>query len=268
MPTITINGVATHYAEKGKPSADTLLLLHGFPLNASMWTPQLEALSARWRAIAPDFRGFGQSAETGPFSIEQLADDTRALVEQLGLGKIVLAGLSMGGYVALAYVRKYADTLRGLILLDTKAEPDTADGKVNRDRMIAIVNQKGAKPIADAMLPKLIPPEAIQHRPQIARALRQMMETTRPATIAHALAAMRDRPDLTGELPQIALPTLTIVGEQDAITPPEVMRAMHEQIPRSQLKVITASGHMTNLEQPSQVNVAMEHFLAELTPSM
>jgi 3-oxoadipate enol-lactonase len=267
MPNAIINNTTIHYLDKGDGHAGTLLLLHGFPLSSQMWTPQIDALSGHWRVIAPDFRGFGQSAETGPFSIEQLADDVHELIKQLGLSKIVLAGLSMGGYVALAYVRKYAATLRGLILLDTKAEPDNPEGKINRDRMIAIVKERGAKPIADIMLPKLVPQEILQHRPQIARALRQMMESTRPATIAEALAAMRDRPDRSSELAEITTPTLAIVGDQDVITPPDVMNAMQENIPHSQLKIITASGHMANLEQPSQVNAAIEHFLISLSTS-
>jgi 3-oxoadipate enol-lactonase len=262
MPATTINDVSIHFNENGK--GEPLVLLHGFPLHGGMWDAQLDALSTHYRVIVPDFRGFGQSSETGPFSIEQLADDVHAVAQHLNLGKFVLAGLSMGGYVALAYVKKYQPTLRGLILLDTKAEPDTPDGKLNRDRMIAIVNERGAKPIADVMLPKLVPDDVIQHRPHISRDLRQMMESIRPTTIAHALAAMRDRPDRSAELPLISVPTLNIVGELDAITPPDVMKAMHDKIPRSQLKVVTASGHMSNMEQPSQVNVAIEQFLTTL----
>jgi len=261
MPMANVNGNATHYVDKGDGTAGTILLLHGFPLNGTMWKPQVEALSAKWRVIAPDFRGFGESAETQAFSIEGLAEDVHALAKELGLHKFFLAGLSMGGYVALAYVKKYAATLRGLMLLDTKAEPDTADGKVNRDRMIAIVKDRGAKPIADAMLPKLVPAEVIQHRPQLVRELRQMMEQTRPQTIAHALAAMRDRPDRSEELEKIEVPTLVIVGEKDSITPPEVMKAMAQKIPGAELRVIVGAGHMSNMEQASQVNGVIEQFV-------
>lgn len=262
MPIANVNRNAMHYVDKGDGAAGTIVLLHGFPLNGAMWKPQVEVLSAKWRVIAPDFRGFGESAETGPFSIEGLADDVHALAKELGLHKFFLAGLSMGGYVALAYVKKYAATLRGLMLLDTKAEPDTAEGKINRDRMIAIVKERGAKPIADAMLPKLVPAEVIEHRPQLVRELRQMMEQTRPETIAHALAAMRDRPDRTEELEKIEVPTLAIVGEKDSITPPQVMKAMAQKIPGAELRVIVGAGHMSNMEQASQVNGIMEQFVA------
>jgi pimeloyl-ACP methyl ester carboxylesterase len=163
--------------------------------------------------------------------------------------------------VALAYAKKYQETLRGLILLDTKAEGDSAEGKENRDRMIAIANERGSKPIADAMLGKLIPAETAHNRPQLARALREMMESTRPQTIAHALAAMRDRPDQTPMLAGIKVPTLIGVGDQDAITPPDVARSMHEKIPGSQLRIFTGSGHMSAMEQAEQVNAAMGQFL-------
>ncbi|HEY7118817.1 MAG TPA: alpha/beta fold hydrolase [Tepidisphaeraceae bacterium] len=261
MPTANINGVTIHYIEKGDPNAPPIVLLHGFPLSADMWVAQIEALSPRHRVIAPDFRGFGRSGPTGPFSIEQLADDVHALIGQLKLGKVILAALSMGGYVALAYVKKYQGTLASLILIDTKAEGDSADGRANRDRLIATAREHGAKAIGDAMLPKLIPESAAKSRPQLVRDLRAMTDTTDPQTLAHALAAMRDRPDQTASLASIAVPTLILVGDQDAITPPDVARAMHEKIPRSQLKVIAGSGHMSPMEQPAQVNVAIEQFL-------
>jgi pimeloyl-ACP methyl ester carboxylesterase len=244
-----------------------VVLLHGFPLHGGMWRAQRETLSVGWQVIVLDFRGFGQSEETGPFSIEDLADDTHGIVKRLGLGKIVLAGLSMGGYVSLAYAKKYQETLRGLILLDTKAEADSAEQKANRDRMIAIANEKGSKPIAEAMFGKLIPAETAHNRPQLARELREMMESTRPETIAHALAAMRDRPDQTGMLGSIKVPTLIGVGDQDAITPPDVARAMHEKIPGSQLRVFTGSGHMSPMEQAEQVNAAMGQLLLRVVSS-
>jgi 3-oxoadipate enol-lactonase len=265
MPELTLHGASIHYTEN-KPTSkpDALILLHGFPLHSGMWQAQLESLPATWRIIAPDFRGFGQSSATGPFTIEQLADDTYAMVQQLGLGKIVLAGLSMGGYAAFAFARKYPQSLRGLILLDTTAKADTPEGKENRDRLIAIANEKGAKPIAQAMLGKLIPEETAKHRPHLAQELREMMESTRPQTIANALAAMRDRPDQTAMLPSINVPTLIGVGDQDTIAPPDVAQAMQAAIPNAHLQIFTGSGHMSAMEQPSQVNAAIASFLSKI----
>jgi pimeloyl-ACP methyl ester carboxylesterase len=151
--------------------------------------------------------------------------------------------------------------LRGLILLDTKAEADGAEARENRDRMIAIARERGAKPIAEAMLPKLVPEESAKRRPQVVRELRLMMEAVRAQTIEYALAAMRDRPDNTAVLASIGVPTLIVVGEKDGITPPEVARGMGEKIPRSQVRVIAGAGHMSPVEQPEQVNGAVEQFL-------
>src|SRR5437868_8707627 len=124
MPTKTVNGATINYTDKGEGHA--ILLVHGFPLSNRMWMSQIDALSATHRVIAPDLRGFGHSPPAGPFTMESLADDLHALAQELRLVPFVLAGLSMGGYVSLAYVRKYPDTLRALILLDTKAEADNA----------------------------------------------------------------------------------------------------------------------------------------------
>ena len=267
MASVDVRGTSIHYAERNAQRADALVLLHAFPVHGGMWREVMDGLPATWRVIVPDFRGFGESGgagETAAFTIEALADDVQAMVEQLGLGKVVLAGLSMGGYVALAFAKKYPQSLRGLVLLDTKAGADTAEGKENRDRMIAIAREKGAKPIAQAMLGKMIPAETAAHRPTLAQELLEMMESTRAETIAHALAAMRDRPDRTGELALIKVPTLVGVGDQDEITPVEVAREMAAKIPGARLKVFTGSGHMSAMEQPSQVAAAVTEFLARI----
>jgi 3-oxoadipate enol-lactonase len=264
MASVDVRGTSIHYAERNAPRADVLVLLHAFPVHGGMWREVMDGLPATWRVIVPDFCGFGSSGETGPFTIEGLAEDVQAMVEQLGLGKVVLAGLSMGGYVALAFGKKYPQSLRGLVLLDTKAGADTAEGKENRDRMIAIAREKGAKPIAQGMLGKMIPAETAAHRPTLAQELLEMMESTQAETIAHALAAMRDRPDRTAELASITVPTLVGVGDQDEITPVEVAKEMAAKIPGARLKVFTGSGHMSAMEQPSQVAAAVTEFLAKV----
>jgi 3-oxoadipate enol-lactonase len=264
MPNVSLNGATIHYTQRGPADAPPVVLLHGFPLDSRMWAAQLDALAQSSRVIAPDFRGFGQSPPAGGFTLEQLADDVYVLATQLRLPRFVLAGLSMGGYVALAYAKKYADTLRALILVDTQAGADTPESKQNRERLIAAAKEHGPRPIADAMLQKMIPESTAKNRPQVVRDLRQMMDNANPETLAYALAAMRDRPDHTPTLATIKVPTLVIVGDQDAITPPDVARKMQEKIPNTQLKIITAAGHMSPMEQPEQVNTALTDFLHRL----
>jgi pimeloyl-ACP methyl ester carboxylesterase len=226
-----------------------------------MWDAQAAELSTACRVIRPDLRGFGQSRSPSPFTIESLADDLHRLLTALKAVPLVLGGLSMGGYVALAYARKYPADLRGLILVDTRAEADTAEGKANRDKMVALVRESGTKPVADAMLPRLLAPDVPRTRPELAKRLQLMMESCPPKTIEHALLAMRDRPDQTALLASISIPTLIVVGDADAITPPAIARAMHEKVPGSQLAIIPGAGHMTPMEQPAQVSRAIGRFM-------
>jgi len=262
MPKQTVNGTAIFYQEQGH--GQPLVLLHGYPLDSRLWEHQLADLSNQYRIIAPDLRGFGQSTGGGTFTIESQADDIHALAGTLNLGKFVLAGLSMGGYITLAYCRKYPSTLLGVGLIDTRAEGDTSEGRQNREKAIELVQLQGSKAIADQMLPKLLAPDTINHRPHLAAAVRQMIENCPPQTIATALAAMRDRPDQAEFLPSLADPTFIIVGDQDTITPPVIADAMHRAIPESQLVVIRGAGHLSPLEQPQQVNRALRGFLQQL----
>lgn len=230
-----------------------------------MWDAQAADLWAKSRTIAPDLPGFGRSQSSGPFTMESMADDLHALLGQIGALPCVLAGLSMGGYIALAYARKYPQDLTGLMLVDTKAEGDTAQQKENRQRMVDLVREKGSKAVAEQMLPKMLADETPKRRPAVAQALRSLMEACPPKTIEHALLAMRDRPDQSPFLPSIPAPTLVIVGDKDAITPIEVAESMRKKIPNAQMAVITGAGHMSPMEQPAQVNQAMSRFLHGLS---
>lgn len=259
MPMRTINGAAISYQEQGKGPA--VVLLHGFPLDSRIFSEQVQALSDRHRVITIDLRGFGQSKDTKTFTLESLADDVHELLHQIGALPCVLGGLSMGGYVSLAYVKKYPTDLKGLMLIDTRAEGDTPEGRAARDKMIELARTKGAKAVADQMLPKMLAPEEASRRPGVARQLQTIMEACPALTIEHALAAMRDRDDHTESLPSIAVPTLIIVGDQDAITPPAVAEKMHATIPRSKLELIRGAGHLSTMEQPNQVTRAMREFL-------
>jgi pimeloyl-ACP methyl ester carboxylesterase len=259
MPAKTVNGQTLHYeiAGEGQP----VVLLHGFPLDSRIWTKQREALAAKHHVITPDLRGFGRSASLSKFTLGELAEDVHALLVELKALPCVLGGLSMGGYVALEYVRKFPADLEGLMLIDTKAEGDTPEGKAGRDKMIQLVREKGSPAVAEAMMPKMLAADSEKNRPAVARELRGIMEKCPALTIEHALAAMRDRADHSGNLASIAVPTLIIVGEADAITPPAMAEAMNKAIPRSQMVMIKGAGHLTSMEQPEQTARAIADFL-------
>jgi pimeloyl-ACP methyl ester carboxylesterase len=193
--------------------------------------------------------------------MESLADDVHELLRSLGALPCVLGGMSMGGYIALAYIKKYAEDLRGLVLIDTKAAADDNEGKRARDQMIELARTQGARAVADKMEPRMIAPTTPQQRPQMLRRIRQMMEAVPPLTIQHAMAAMRDRADHTATLATIHVPTLIIVGESDAVTPPAVAQQMHGRISDARLVVIPDAGHVAVMEQPQMVSDAIRGLL-------
>jgi pimeloyl-ACP methyl ester carboxylesterase len=264
MTSKTINNFTMNYQQRG--SGLPIVLVHGFPIDSRMWQGQIDDLSNDFRVIAPDQRGFGQSNSSEPFTIRSLADDLHALLGELDALPCLLVGLSMGGYVALAFAKKYPADLRGLALIDTRAEADTAEGRENRNKMIELAKSAGAKAIADAMFPKLLSPSTIQNHPRIAQNLRLIMQSQSPLTLQHALEAMRDREDQIQTLPSIAVPSLVLVGEHDAITPPAMSQTMQKLIPRARLQVIPDAGHMSPMEQPGHVTQALRQFAAALPP--
>jgi pimeloyl-ACP methyl ester carboxylesterase len=246
MPMCTIPDLKIAYADRG--AGPVLVLLHGFPLDSSIWDDASEYLEQHFRVITPDLRGFGRSANEQPFTIESLADDLHEFMKRLRVAPYFLGGLSMGGYVAQAFAKKYRDDLHTLVLIDTKAAADTPAGKEGRDQMIELVRRSGSRAIADQMFPKMVAAGSVQS--PAARKLRSIMEACPALTIEHALAAMRDREDYTPVLSRFAKPMLIIVGDQDAIASPDIARAMHAAAPKSRLAVIPSAGHMTPLEQP------------------
>ena len=262
MATRQIDDISFSFDDRG--SGIPLVLLHGFPLDRRMWAEQMADSSLRGRMIVIDLPGFGQSQPPRPFTIPALARSIRELLAQLDALPCVLAGLSMGGYIALNFAREFQGDLRGLILVDTRAEADTPQGKENRQKMIDLVRAKGSAAVADQMQPKLLSPDTVAHRPYQVRALRQMMEAVPPQTIENALSAMRDRPDMTEALGSIAVPTLIVVGDADAITPPDVAQSMQKKLPDAEMVVIQGAGHMSPLEQPAQVNRAIRNFLGRI----
>ena len=262
MPSIDIGGTRFNYSERG--TGTPLVLVHGFPLDNRVWDEQVAGLSDRFRVIAPDLRGFGQTRSEQAFSMESLAEDLHQFVTKIGARPCVLAGLSMGGYVALAYDARYPTDLKGLVLVDTRAEGDSTEAKQGREKMICTAREFGSGAVANAMMPKMLASDTEQSRPALMQKLRGIMEACPAKTIEHALAAMRDRRDFRDRLASIAVPTLIVVGDQDAITPPAMSEFMAREIPKAKLVVIKGSGHMSPMEQPGQVNQAMRTFVESL----
>lgn len=242
-----------------------VVLLHAFPLDRRMWDPQRAALARGYRVITPDFRGHGESAVPEEDStMERLAEDLRGLLEALRLEPVVLGGLSMGGYAAFAFLRRYPARVRALILADTRAGADTEEGRQARLENAALAERAGSAAIAERLLPKLLGASTHASNPQLVAAVREMILSTSPAGIARALRGMAARPDSTPLLAAIQVPTLVLVGEEDVLTPPAEAQAMAGAIPGAKLERIPAAGHLSNLEQPARFTPALEEFLASL----
>jgi len=243
-----------------------LVLVHGFPLDHSMWHTQIELLSSSFLVIAPDLRGFGGSpAVAGTATMEQMADDLAALLDALDVDEpVVLCGLSMGGYVGFQFWRKHRARLRALVLCDTRAVADTSEAAAGRLKLAETVLRDGTGPLADAMIPKLFAPATIERETEMVESQRQVILAASREGVAAALRGMAARPSAVDYLPQIALPTLVVVGSDDVISTPDEMRGIAAAIPGSDVVVIPHSGHMTPLENPAAFNVAIERFLARV----
>jgi 3-oxoadipate enol-lactonase len=258
-----LRGIEFAYDDAGEGTP--LVLLHGFPFNRSMWREQTESLRGAWRVIAPDLRGHGETAVAGEVaSMEEMAEDVAALLDELNIARTVVGGLSMGGYVALAFYRKFRERVRALILADTRPQADTDDGRRARAETAQRALNEGMGAVVDAMLPKLLAPSTRERTPEVADRVRSMMLGTNPSGAAAALRGMAARRDQTELLSEINVPTLIVVGTEDALTPPSDSETMHANIEGSRLVKIEGAGHVSNVERPEDFNRALGEFLSGL----
>ena len=265
MPFVEVDGARLQYAEAGS-GEPALVLLHAFPLHSGMWGPQLEGLSSDRRVIAPDLLGFGGSdAPESMYRYTMLgyADLVAGLLDRLGLDRVVLGGLSMGGYVACAFLRQYPERVSALILADTRAGADTTEAYERRTDQQDQVARVGTTALIEVLLAGLLSDHTKATRLDLVEQVRRLMANPAAGFIG-ALEAMKHRPDVTEELSAISVPTLVIVGEDDSLSPPDVARDMHERIKGSTLAVLPRAGHLSNLEAAEEFNAAVAGFLGGL----
>ena len=270
MPTHTVSVNGTTLAVETCGSGLPLVLLHAFPLDHRMWQRVLP-LADHLRLVIPDQRGFGESAggddsAPGPVSIEQLAEDVVGLLDALHVSEpAVIAGVSMGGYVAQQVAARHPDRVHSLILCDTKFAADTPEARAGRTDLATRVGRVGQRILAEAMIPNLLAKASTVDTPAKRNGVEQLLHemiTRQPvATIQAALAALGQRPDMTAAMQQCNLPVLLVCGAEDTITPPAVMQTMEELLPRGRLLVVPEAGHLVPLEAPDIFCEAVLAFL-------
>lgn len=265
VPAVTADGAAVAYADSGGDGVP-VVLLHAFPVDGRMWEAQVTALGERFRIVAPDVGGFGASAPPAdPYActVDGYAGAVRALLAELGLDRVVVGGLSMGGYVAFAFLRRFPEAVAGLLLADTRAEADAPERREQRANQQAQVEAEDAGVLVEPLLEGLLGETSRRERPDVVERARRLMDQE-PAAVVGALEAMKNRPDSTGLLSDIEVPTLVVVGDEDRQSPPEVARSMHERIRDSRLAVVPGAGHLSALEAPQAFNEALAAWLEEI----
>jgi 3-oxoadipate enol-lactonase len=268
----SVDGVTLSLEDRG--SGPPIVLLHGFPLDHSMWNAQIDELSGHFRIVAPDLRGFGQSrlgeddAENG-VPMDGYAADVAALLDWLAIQEpVVLVGFSMGGYAAWQFALRWPERLRGLVLCDTRAAGDSDEARANRLKMAEAAMQAGNSSPALAMLPKLFAPETHEARPDLVQQVRAIIERQSAEAVAAAQRGMARREDVQGRLAEIKCPALCIVGVEDAISPPKEMHwiATTLAVPDVRdvrLVEVENAGHMAPMENPAAVTEAIAEFARE-----
>jgi 3-oxoadipate enol-lactonase len=266
---LAVNGVDLSYIDVGS-GGRAVLLIHGHPFNSSMWAPQIEAFRTRHRVVVPDLRGYGKSSLPGACretTLETFAADNLALMDALEIPTFALGGLSMGGQIVLEMYRQAPDRIETLLLADTFAGLDTAERKHWRFTTADRLEREGMEAYARDELTRMITPANAEQFPEVAAHVMEMMMTTPPSGAAAALRGRAQRMDYLPLLEEIRVPTLVIVGREDAYTPLALAEQLRDNIPGSKLVVIDGAGHMPNLERPCAFNEALESWLALPTPA-
>ena len=255
-------GLAMWYRDLGAGDADPLLLLHAFPLNGKMFEPQMEALSAKRRVIAPDFPGFGRSPRTpAQPDVGYYAGCVRALLDRLEIPRVVLGGVSMGGYVAFECVRSFPERISGLVLANTRPDADTEEAREARKEVALRVAQEGIGVLVDLQMERLLSPQTRAENEDLVERVRSIILENTPDGAVAALGAMRERPDSTATLGGINVPTLVVGGAEDKISSPAVMGEMAAGIPNAHHVTLPNVGHLSNLEDSRGFNQALTEFL-------
>jgi len=256
--------IDSHFSDNG--SGSTVILLHGFPFNRSMWRGQIEFLSARgYRCVAPDLRGLGENKSDAEIAtMEEMARDVAELMDELKIDRAIICGLSMGCYVAFEFAHMFPSRVEALVLAGARAEGADKAEKKSREQQAKRVREQGMTHAIDSISQSLLSPRTLAEKPDVVSRVREMVASTDPRGAAAAQRGMATRRDYSDDLAKIDVPTLIVAGREDGVRTPEDAEFIDERIPNSQLIVIDDAGHLMNMEQPEIFNRALIGFLNEL----
>jgi len=257
---VTANGIRMYYALEGPAGAPVVTLSHSLAARLEMWEPQVKALAGRWRVLRYDTRGHGGSdAPAGPYTLDELAEDARALLGALGISTTHWVGLSMGGMIGQTLALKAPELFASLVLCDTTSRVPP-EAKPQWEERIRTADTQGMEPLVEPTLGRWFTPPFRERQPEVVERVRAMIRGTKPAGYIGCCRAIAGL-DLTDRVGAIKLPTLVIVGEEDPGTPVAAARVLHERIKGSELVVLKSASHLSNLEQPDLFSGALTDFL-------
>ena len=261
--TINVNDFNLSYDDVGEGSIP-IVFLHGFPFDKTMWQEQLDYLKATNRVIACDIRGFGKSTdEESPLSMDLFANDLILFIDKLGFEKVIICGLSMGGFIALNAIKRFPSRFEALILCDTQCIADSHDVKAKRYKTIQDIKEYGVSNFNEGFIKNVFHEDSITNKPELVEQLRSVVFSNSQHIITQGLVALAERSETCSFLDKIAIPTLIICGREDAVTPLDESKFMNKNIKGSVLHVINNAGHVSNLEEPAKFNKLLRDFLVD-----
>jgi len=261
--TITVNDLTVSYIDEGPINSPTIIFIHGFPLNKTMWTKQVGELKKNYRVIAYDIRGHGNT-DTGndSFSIDLFVNDLLCMMDTLNIDKTILCGFSMGGYIALNAIENYPERFNALLLCDTNCTDDIPEAKEKRMKAIESIKEKGLEQYAEESLKKLFAPISFSRHIEEIAVVKEMIMKTSVKSLFKTLHALAERKETCTKLHQIKVPVIIMVGKEDEITPPDVALLMHGRIKGSIIYIIDQAGHLSNMENSGEFNNQLTGFLS------
>jgi proline-specific peptidase len=260
MSKLTIDGLDIQLY--GDDSNQSIVFIHGFPYDNTLWKNTIEKLQQEFYCITYDIRGFGNSEiNSGQYTMESYVEDLENIIETLKLEEPILCGFSMGGYIALRANEKQPEKFKALILANTTTSSDNDEGKLKRAGAISSIDKNGIEPFLEKFFSVAFSEEFTQNQPQKLQELQDKITSFNPIGIKGGLLAMVSRTDTTQSLKKIDIPVLLISGEKDKVIPPDIMKKMAENIKNSTLVCLEGSGHMSMVEKPDQFNNTIKEFL-------